>query len=149
WEASELIRGVIEKGGGELKVEFPKTPLMARIGSDHVKRVTLNLLRNAAQVSASVRLRAWTEDHQVIVSVCDDGPGVPEALRDRIFNAFVTDKEQGAGLGLAIVKKVVEAHGGKVELHRTGETDGATGSEFRLYFQILDEAPPSPDPRGE
>ena len=149
WEAAELIRGVIENGGGELEVDLPKVPLLARIGSDHTKRVTLNLLRNAAQVSNIVRLRAWNERGEVVVSVADEGPGIPEALRDRIFSAFVTDKEQGAGLGLAIVKKVAEAHGGRVELHRSGETDGARGSEFRLYFQNLDDPPPPPHSQGE
>ncbi|HSG07274.1 MAG TPA: ATP-binding protein [Longimicrobiales bacterium] len=149
WEATELIRGVVENAGGELQVDLPKEPLMARIGADHIKRVTLNLLRNAAQVSSTVRLRAWGERGEVVVSVSDEGPGVPEALRDRIFNPFVTDKEQGAGLGLAIVKKVAEAHGGRVELHRTGETNGVRGSEFRLYFESLEDLPPPPVLRGE
>jgi len=148
WEAAELIRGVIENGGGELEVDLPKVPLLARIGSEHTKRVTLNLLRNAAQVSKTVRLRAWNEHGEVVVSVSDDGPGVPEALKDRIFNPFVTDKEQGAGLGLAIVRKVAEAHGGRVELHGSGETNGGRGSDFRLYFQSLDHLPPPPIPSG-
>lgn len=149
WEAAELIRGVIEKGGGALELDLPDEPLLARIGADHAKRVTLNLLRNAAQVSDAVRLGAWLDRGEVVVSVSDQGPGVPDELRGRIFNAFVTDKEQGAGLGLAIVKKVVEAHGGRVELHRSGETNGVSGSEFRLYFQSLDDPPPPPNPQGE
>jgi len=148
WEAAELIRGVIENGGGELEVDLPKVPLTAQIGSDHAKRVTLNLLRNAAQVSSKVTLRAWKEGGEVVVSVSDDGPGVHEELKDRIFNAFVTDKEQGAGLGLAIVKKVVEAHGGRAELHHSGETNGVRGSEFRLYFQNFEDPPPPADPQG-
>ena len=72
----------------------------------------------------------------------DDGPGVPAALRERIFDPFVTDKEQGAGLGLAIVRKVAEAHGGRAELHRTAESNGGRGSEFRIYFASLDDPPP-------
>jgi two-component system OmpR family sensor kinase len=113
------------------------------VDADHAKRATLNLLRNAAQVAELVVLRAWVEHGEVVVSVSDDGPGVPETLKERIFDPFVTDKAQGAGLGLAIVRKVAEANGGRVELTRTGETDGGRGSEFRVYFPSLDEPPPA------
>ncbi len=77
----------------------------------------------------------------MVISVADDGPGVPTDLRDRIFDPFVTDKEQGAGLGLAIVRKVAEAHGGRVELVAEGETDGGRGAEFRIYFVNLENPP--------
>lgn len=147
-EAAELARAELGRNGGKLEVHLPAEPLAARVDPDHVKRATLNLLRNAAQVADHVHLRAWAEHGEVIVAVEDDGPGVPEALRDRIFDPFVTDKEQGAGLGLAIVRKVAEAHGGRVELHRTGETDGGRGSEFRIYFASL-EKPPGDGPGAE
>ncbi len=76
--------------------------------------------------------------------MADDGPGIPEELRDRIFEPFVTDKEQGAGLGLAIVEKVVEANGGRVELAWDGEDRLGSGAEFRVYFPSSHELPPSP-----
>jgi signal transduction histidine kinase len=141
-EAAELVMAEVDKNGGALRVDLPATPLAARVDADHAKRAALNLLRNAAQVAEHVVLKAWAERGEVVVSVSDDGPGVPEALRERIFDPFVTDKAQGAGLGLAIVRKVAEANGGRVELTRTGETDGGRGSEFRVYFPSLDEPPP-------
>ena len=55
-------------------------------------------------------------------------------MADRVFEPFVTDKEQGAGLGLAIVKRVVETNGGRVELNNRGDTIGE-GTEFRVYFR--------------
>ncbi len=142
-DAADLVIAEVGKNGGELVLEMPATPLPAQVDADHAKRATLNLLRNAAHVAEHVVLRAWVEHGEVIVSVSDDGPGVPEALKERIFEPFVTDKAQGAGLGLAIVRKVAEAHGGRVELTRTGETDGGRGSEFRIYFPSLDEPPPA------
>jgi len=141
-DAAELVMAEVDKNGGALRVDLPATPLAARVDADHAKRAALNLLRNAAQVAEHVVLKAWAERGEVVVSVSDDGPGVPEALRERIFDPFVTDKAQGAGLGLAIVRKVAEANGGRVELTRTGETDGGRGSEFRVYFPSLDEPPP-------
>ena len=114
---------------------------MARADPEHVKRVTLNLVRNAAQAGTKVRVRGESYRGEVVIFVRDDGPGVPEALKDRIFEPFVTDKEQGAGLGLAIVKRVVEANRGRVELMR-GDGAGATGAEFRVYFQGVEDITP-------
>lgn len=137
-EAAELARREIEVRDGRLDVELPGEPLGARADPDHVKRLTLNLLRNAGQAGMRVRLRAERRDSEVLISVRDDGPGVPSDLRERIFEPFVSDKEQGAGLGLAIVRRLAEANGGRVELVELVEpveAEGAgTGAEFRVYF---------------
>lgn len=133
-EAADLVRAELEEDGGRVEVILPDQPLMAKVGSDHAKRATLNLLRNAAQAARHVRLEAGLQNGEVCISVMDDGPGVPPEMRRRVFEPFVTDKEQGAGLGLAIVKRVVEAHGGRVELVDDGEADGGRGAEFRIYF---------------
>lgn len=144
WEAAELVRAELEDRGGVLEVVLPDEPLMARVGADYAKRATLNLLRNAAQVSGRVRLEGCLEFGEVLIRVSDDGPGVDPDLRARIFDPFVTDKEQGAGLGLAIVRKVAEAHRGRVELASPEETNGAGGAEFRIYFPSLEDPPARP-----
>ena len=94
----------------------------------------LNLVQNAFSVSDRVSLRGTDENGEAMLAVSDDGPGVPADQRRRIFEPFVTDKEQGAGLGLAIVKRVVEANGGRVELTSGGEGEWG-GAEFRVYFR--------------
>lgn len=134
--AVDLVGAELEERGGSLELVLPEEPLQARVGSGYAKRVTLNLLRNAAQVADHVRLEGRREGGGVVISVSDDGPGVDRELRERIFDPFVTDKEQGAGLGLAIVRKVVEAHGGRVEV---GEAPGGRGAEFRIYFPGLED----------
>ncbi len=140
-EALELARAEVDERGGSLVVELPNEALMARVADDHVKRVVLNLLRNAAQASDQVSLSAALRNGEVVITVSDDGPGVPDTLRDRVFEPFYTDKEQGAGLGLAIVKKVAEAHGGRVELAHPEETNGGRGAVFRVYFGSLEDPP--------
>jgi len=139
--AAELVRAELEERGGVLDVDLGEEPLMARVNPDHAKRAALNLLRNAAQVADHVELRGYMNGGEVVVSVRDDGPGVLDAIRDRIFDPFVTDREQGAGLGLAIVRKIAESHGGRVELMEEAETNGARGAEFRIYFGSLDDPP--------
>jgi signal transduction histidine kinase len=137
-EAVELVELLVLGSGGKVKVVFPAEPLMARADPEHVKRVTLNLLRNAAQAGQNISVRGENERGEIVISIQDDGPGVPEELEDRIFEPFVTDKEQGAGLGLAIVKRVVEANLGRVELNN-GSKESGGGAEFRVYFRGIED----------
>lgn len=141
-EAVDLVEMQIREGGGELQVELPSEPLMARADPEHVKRVILNLLKNAAQAGQNVRVRGESQRGEVVISVQDDGPGVPKEMEDRVFEPFVTDKAQGAGLGLAIVKRVVEGNLGRVELNN-GEGVSGEGAEFRVYFRGVEDIPMS------
>jgi len=145
-EAAELVHMESGHNGTRVDVELPDQELHASADPAHVKRVTLNLIRNAAQAADRVYVRADLYHGEIRISVADDGPGVPEELRDQIFEPFVTDKEQGAGLGLAIVRQVTESNGGRVELvDPDAEDHVGEGAEFRVYFRSSDEPPPSPD----
>jgi len=128
-------------GGGRIRVELPDEPVVARADPDHVKRITLNLLRNALDVAEHATVSVGSERGEVVIRVQDDGPGVPEALRERVFEPFVTDKEQGAGLGLAIVRKLAEANGGRVELGGGRPEEHRWGAEFAVYLKSSDELP--------
>ncbi len=119
-DAVELVEIEMRDSGGRLTLDLPSHAVMARADPEHVKRVALNLVRNAAQAGKEVRVRCEPYRGEAVLFVRDNGPGVPAELEDRIFEPFVTDKEQGAGLGLAIVKRVVEANGGRVELTTRG-----------------------------
>ena len=132
-EAAELVATELESRGGSLKVDLPDAQLEVVADSGQVKRMVLNLLRNAADAGDRVWLKGTFGNGEVIVSVRDNGPGVPESLRRRIFQPFVTSKERGAGLGLAIVAGVARAHDGRVELV-SGDGASVNGAEFRLYL---------------
>ncbi len=67
------------------------------------------------------------------IDVVDDGPGIPESIRERIFSPFYTTKPRGSGLGLAIVRKLVDAHQGQIELHAGGN---GLGTCFRLTLPV-------------
>ncbi len=69
---------------------------------------------------------------EVIFRLKDSGPGIPEEIRDRLFDSFVTSgKEGGTGLGLAIVKKVIDEHKGRIEV----KSEQGKGTIFNLYFK--------------
>jgi signal transduction histidine kinase len=69
----------------------------------------------------------------VVITVADDGPGVPEDIRDRIFSPFFTTKPRGSGLGLPIVRKIVDAHEGRIDL----EVGAECGTTFRVILPIV------------
>jgi len=125
--------------GSHVEALLPKEPLLARADPDQIKRVVLNLMRNAAAVSSRVAVSGEIVNGEVVLRVADDGPGVPEEMKSRIFEPFVTDKEQGAGLGLAIVRKVADAHGGRVEVGDAKESGLGRGAEFRVYLPGLED----------
>jgi len=153
-EAAELTKAELAERGGRLHLAFPSQPLLALADPAQVKRLVLNLLRNASQAGDTVWVEGAMVRGEVRIAVRDNGPGIAPELRDRIFEPFVSDKEKGAGLGLAIVKDIAEACHGRVELAQPSPTDATppTGAEFRVYLSGPESLPAdevSRNPNGE
>ncbi|MFI5305855.1 MAG: GAF domain-containing protein [Polyangiales bacterium] len=127
-ELAEHLRHELEGRSVELVLELEDRGV-AFFDPHKIRRAVHNLVRNAVQaighgggkVVLGVRR---DESGALIVSCKDDGPGVPDAIRERAFESFTSHgKPDGTGLGLAIVQKVVQDHGGQIELaSRPGET---------------------------
>jgi len=94
-----------------------------------LKRLFANLVENALKYGASARIKLTREDGAVIVDVEDDGPGVPEAQRETVFEPFVRLNEdaRGAGLGLPAARSIARAHGGDIVI-----LDGERGALLRV-----------------
>ncbi len=110
------------------RIEPALDAVALRVDADQIRQVMFNLLNNADQAlegRGEIRVALRAEDGAAVLEVSDDGPGVDPALRERIFEPFVSSKEQGTGLGLATVQQIVEAHGGSVAL-TCPETGGST-----------------------
>ena len=78
-----------------------------------------NILMNAAQAmegQGRIDVTIATADGRCRVAIADRGPGMPNEVRDKAFDAFFTTKHRGTGLGLPIAKRVVEAHGGAIQI---------------------------------
>ena len=133
-------------GRAALDVELPSEPLEVRGVEARLSQVFVNLLLNAIAAldpakSATnvIRVRAAAADHGVVVEVCDNGCGVPAAIRSRVFDPFFTTKAVGeaTGLGLSIAQQIVRGAGGEIEL----ESEEGRGATFRV---VLPAAPPWP-----
>ena len=120
-------------GDRRLVVENEK-PLRVEGSRDELHRMVLNLLDNAIRHTppgSCVELNLREGDGRALVEVADDGPGIPAAMREQVFDRFVrgqgpadTVRGTGTGLGLAIVSAVAESHGGSVEVAES-KTGGA------------------------
>jgi signal transduction histidine kinase len=92
----------------------------------------MNIVKNANEAVGSegtIRIEMRDADPNLAISIEDDGPGVSDAIRGRVFEPFVTyGKKGGTGLGMAISKATMDAHGGKIWL----ESESKRGATFRL-----------------
>ena len=95
----------------------PDTGVMALADQDQISQVFVNIIKNAIQASPEdiiVVLNAMYSEREVQISISDNGPGIPEDLREKIFRPNFTTKSNGNGLGLAISKHIVESSGGHI-----------------------------------
>ena len=114
------LRGLLE----EVRREFEHLEVEVRCkeaelfgDGEALKRAFFNILQNSAEAGAErVEVTAEERDGRVLISFRDDGCGIDEEAREKVFMPFFTTKREGTGLGLAIVKSVVEAHGGRVRV---------------------------------
>ncbi|MSU58602.1 MAG: HAMP domain-containing protein [Pedosphaera sp.] len=139
---AEIANRVAEregKNGGAIEVNVAPE-LCALAEPELLSRALANLVRNALRYAGNagpVRLSASREGEQILISVCDDGPGVPEEALQKIFDPFFRLEESrsretgGVGLGLAIVKTCVEACGGAVTAHNRAPN----GLEVRIVLR--------------
>lgn len=145
-ELSSLIQSDAKAHGVQLRLELAAGLPMVSANSGQIQQVVVNLVRNALEALApertapprsevAVATRRTVEGH-VEISISDNGPGVPEALKDRIFDPFCTTKAMGTGLGLAISRSIISAHDGTLDF----EPNQPTGARFtvRLFPEMRD-----------
>ena len=112
-------------------------PLPVRIDSDLVKQAILNIMLNGVQAmpqGGTLRIGARREGDGAVIMVRDQGPGIPENIRDKIFNLYFTTKSGGSGIGLAMAYRVVQLHHGSVEFTSLMEH----GTTFYLRFPLVE-----------
>jgi two-component system nitrogen regulation sensor histidine kinase NtrY len=148
-EAMVLQRVAAQKIDWQIEIDDPS--LKAICDRRLMGQALTNLLQNAADAVAmrpgasNVKLRIFAQGKDAVLSVTDDGVGLPEQDRDRLTEPYVTHKPKGTGLGLAIVRKIMEDHGGRLELE---PAPGGVGAVVSLVLPALDPASQIPATEG-
>ena len=156
------VRDLIEEVAAEMELlldrkrlglglRLGRMPLIAKVDPSRFQQVVRNVLSNAIKFSPEDSIIDITagvsDDHSIHIQVRDQGPGIPPAELETVFQAFVQssktrDGSGGTGLGLAICRKIVEAHGGRI--HATNGPDGGTIFHIMLLTAGYTDTMPAP-----
>jgi signal transduction histidine kinase len=135
-----LMRLKLEQSKIVVTFRAPPTPLMVDVNKGQLQQVVLNLVLNAVQampgggtLAIDLHDEAGEAGRNAVVTVRDNGPGVPADIRTRIFESFLTARKDGSGLGLSISKRILRDHRGDIELVDTPAGSGAT---FRFWLPV-------------
>jgi two-component system nitrogen regulation sensor histidine kinase NtrY len=138
----------------DIEAEIKQEPLQAKFDRRLISQALTNIIKNATEAIEAVTpeelgrgridVIAGRENDDIVIDVVDNGVGLPKVSRARLLEPYVTTREKGTGLGLAIVGRVLQDHGGRIELHDASEMrPGARGAWMRLRFAISGHAPTS------
>jgi len=122
-----------------MDLDTGESPAWVRGDHDLLKQAVVNVVANgieAMKEGGRLRIAAGRSDDACWLSVADQGVGIPEEARDKIFNLYFSTKEKGTGIGLAVTFRVVQLHGGII--HLTSET--GKGTTFVLRFPPVEGA---------
>ncbi len=142
-ESSFLVE--VSKAEIEFRREFGDTPLQGRFDGRLLSQAFGNLIKNAAEAIESadrtdgvrgvIQIDAHCDKGWITVDIMDNGKGLPAENRQRLLEPYMTTRAKGTGLGLAIVKKIIEEHGGRIELHDApADFHGGRGALIRVVL---------------
>jgi two-component system, NtrC family, nitrogen regulation sensor histidine kinase NtrY len=135
-----------------IEAEIKEEPMRAQFDRRLISQALTNIIKNATEAIEAVPAEtlgkgridviAARENDDIVIDVIDNGVGLPKVSRARLLEPYVTTREKGTGLGLAIVGRVLEDHGGRIELNDAADVrPGARGAWMRLRFAISGHAP--------
>ncbi len=136
----------------DIDVDIAEDPMPARFDKRLMSQALTNLIKNATEAIAavppaelgkgSIRVFAAREGSDIVIDVVDNGVGLPKENRNRLLEPYVTTREKGTGLGLAIVGRIIEDHGGSIELRDAADKiPGHRGAWVRVRFAAAGHAP--------
>jgi two-component system nitrogen regulation sensor histidine kinase NtrY len=146
----------------DIEAEIKEEPMRAQFDRRLISQALTNIIKNATEAIEAVPadqlgkgridVIAARENDDIVIDAIDNGIGLPKVSRARLLEPYVTTREKGTGLGLAIVGRVLEDHGGRIELNDAADIrPGQRGAWMRLRFAISGHAPKAEakEPAGE
>ena len=142
--AVEISRPLIDSKKHAFAVDVPEVPLFVMGDMTRLSQIVANLLNNAAKYTpqgGNIKLKVVNKDGKMLLSIKDNGLGIPTNMLDKIFEIFVQvdtaldRSEGGLGIGLTLVRKLVILHGGKIEVKSAGP---GKGSEFTISVPVYE-----------
>jgi two-component system nitrogen regulation sensor histidine kinase NtrY len=135
----------------DFEAEIKDDPMRAQFDRRLISQALTNIIKNASEAieavpaeelgKGKIEVVAAIEGEDIVIDVIDNGIGLPKVARSRLLEPYVTTRSKGTGLGLAIVGRVLEDHGGKIELHDAADIrPGQRGAWMRLRFAISGHA---------
>ncbi|MGH6770487.1 MAG: ATP-binding protein [Xanthobacteraceae bacterium] len=129
----------------EIEAEIAEDPMPARFDRRLISQALTNIIKNATEAIAAmpqtergrgrIAVSAERDGSDIVIDVVDNGIGLPKESRSRLIEPYVTTREKGTGLGLAIVGRILEEHGGQIELFDAADkAPGQRGAWIRLRF---------------
>ena len=154
-ETVRQVTFLMRVGNPEIDItdNLPETPVLAHFDRRLISQALTNVIKNATEAVEAVpaeergkgRIEIGFErlqDGRIVIDILDNGKGLPADQRQKLLEPYMTTRDGGTGLGLAIVGKILEDHGGGIEL--LDRPDGARGARIKLWF--IETGPP---PAGE
>ncbi|WGR96463.1 PAS domain-containing sensor histidine kinase [Bradyrhizobium sp. ISRA443] len=135
----------------EIEADIKQDPLPAQFDRRLISQALTNIIKNATEAieqvppeelgKGRINVVAQRENDDIVIDVVDNGIGLPKVARARLLEPYVTTRAKGTGLGLAIVGRVLEDHGGRIELKDASDfREGQRGAWMRLRFAVSGQA---------
>jgi two-component system nitrogen regulation sensor histidine kinase NtrY len=136
----------------DIEAEIKQDPMRAQFDRRLISQALTNIIKNATEAieqvppdelgKGRIDVIAACENDDIVIDVIDNGIGLPKVSRSRLLEPYVTTRAKGTGLGLAIVGRVLEDHGGRIELKDASDfRPGQRGAWMRLRFAVTGQAP--------
>jgi len=166
-DVADTVRQVVflqRVGNADIAIdlEIAEDPMRAHFDRRLISQALTNIIKNATEAIAAVppeelgrgRIRVWAgrEGNDIVIDVIDNGIGLPKENRSRLLEPYVTTRDKGTGLGLAIVGRILEEHGGRIELRDAADKiPGQRGAWMRLRFaaETASSSEPHPAPQPQ
>jgi signal transduction histidine kinase len=119
----------------KLESRLPGRPMVVNIDADLIKQAALNVIQNGAQAmpeGGTLRVILEEQRKYAVLRIADQGPGIPDDIREKIFDLYFTTKSGGSGIGLAMTYRILQLHYGSIEVQSNGER----GTEFLLRIPL-------------